>query len=371
MEFKHIRNGCLLTTVLLLILASLCAPATIFYGGLLWSIVIESLNMQKVDFYGTVLDLDEKPVADAEVMYEKSALSNKKGKTVTNTDGSFEIHAGRGRLLYIRDIVLQGCEFSPVSNKKISFTYTRSYIDRHSPDKTKPVVFHLRRKHKEAVILQKIKPDIVFKSDQEEKWFAKDFVTDAVCTPTKKDFPFECVWDWEATGEKNWEKREWTIHIKMNGENAGIQIGDELLYEAPADGYAKELVMTFKYDKPIDRWSIGESQEKQHQQLPKHLYLRLRNPGLYARLDLKSASVLREGLWLRFEGVVNPYGSRSLEPLLSIYDKNNWDEITDTKKIDYIHLSDYRDEAIKAMKEQRLAPRPPFEQWIKEGKAIY
>ena len=157
----------------------------------------------------------------------------------------------------------------------------------------------------------------------------------------------------------------------MNGENAGIQIGDELLYEAPADGYAKELVMTFKYDKPIDRWSIGESQEKQHQQLPKHLYLRLRNPGLYARLDLKSASVLREGLWLRFEGVVNPYGSRSLEPLLSIYDKNNWDEITDTKKIDYIHLSDYRDEAIKAMKEQRLAPRPPFEQWIKEGKAIY
>ena len=28
-------------------------------------------------------------------------------------------------------------------------------------------------------------------------------------------------------------------------------------------------------------------------------------------------------------------------------------------------------EAIKAMKEQRLAPRPPFEQWIKEGKAIY
>ena len=75
---------------------------------------------------------------------------------------------------------------------------------------------------------------------------------------------------------------------------------------------------------------------------------------------------------MRFKVVVNPYGSRSLEPLLTIYDrKHDIYSITDKEREKFRELLNCRKEAEKAMKEQRLAPRPPFEQWIKEGKAIY
>ena len=98
--------------------------------------------------------------------------------------------------------------------------------------------------------------------------------------------------------------------------------------------------------------------------------MRLRDPGMYARLELRYANASRENIYLEFEGVVNPYGSRSLEPLLSIVDvKNN----PTSKEIDdsCIKFNECSREAKKAMKEQRLAPRPPFEQWVEEGRAFY
>ena len=75
---------------------------------------------------------------------------------------------------------------------------------------------------------------------------------------------------------------------------------------------------------------------------------------------------------MSFKVVVNPYGSRSQEPLFTIYDKkHDIYSITDKEREKFRELLNCRKEAEKAMKEQRLAPRPPFEQWIKEGKAIY
>ncbi|MCR5382471.1 MAG: hypothetical protein K6G44_15915, partial [Lentisphaeria bacterium] len=118
--------------------------------------------------------------------------------------------------------------------------------------------------------------------------------------------------------------------------------------------------------------TIDKEVEELFQTYPKYLYLRLRNPGMYARLDLRHANATGENIYLEFEGVVNPYGSRSLEPLLSIYDKKkSMYDITEMEKEKFREFFKCRDEAKKAMKEQRLAPRPPFEQWIDEGKAFY
>ena len=104
MEFKHIRNGFLLAIILLF------SPGCgiIYYGCVF---VDTAASMRSVKFYGTVLDLDEKPVTGANVIYEKSAILDWKGKAVTDKDGHFKIHAGIGRFLYINDIVLQGYEF--------------------------------------------------------------------------------------------------------------------------------------------------------------------------------------------------------------------------------------------------------------------
>ena len=236
------------------------------------------------------------------------------------------------------------------------------------------MVFHLRKKHTEAVYLAERQVGICFKDD--EKWFAKDFYNGWVATLENKNRmeSEKFFGDWEVTGEKNPEKQEWTIHIKMNGENAGIQIGDKMLYEAPADGYEKEITFTLKcQEQPFDSWdkNASNAQDMHYQQLPKYLYLRLRNPGMYSRLVLDHAWMNKEAINLQYYVVINPYGSRSLEPLLSIYDLKGAYQVTKEEHERSRELYDCRKEAEKAMKEQRLAPRPPFEQWIDEEKAFY
>ena len=151
--------------------------------------------------------------------------------------------------------------------------------------------------------------------------------------------------DYEVTGEHDAEKKEWTLTIKMNGEQAGVLMSDKLLYEAPADGYAKEVTLTFKYsdEPPL-----------------KHLYLRLRDCGMYARLDIDHGRISEKGVFFFCRTVINPYGSRSLEDLVYVSSDESGELILKCFK-----------EARKAMKEQRFAPRPPFEEWVKDGKMKY
>ena len=381
MKFKHIRNGFLLAMILLFLLTLIslfCPGCGIIYYGCYF--VDSAASMRSVKFYGTVLDLDEKPVADADVIYKMSAFLEWKGKAVTDKDGHFKINAGIGRFLYIQDIVLQGYEFSLATNNQTSFDYRSWYRDRHRPDKTKPVVFHLRKKHNEAVFLLKKETEIVFKDDQAEKWLEKDMEHGWTRTSEDKSRieykEKDDFWYYEATGENHPEKQEWTVRIKVNGENAGIQAGDAMLYEAPEDGYEKEIALTFKYSGEGYSFSPGTGYSNKElvelcETYPKFLYLRLRNPGMYARFCLNYAYVSEKKIYLRFDIVINPYGSRSLEPLLTIYDKKHNADVTNKEHERFRELFDCQDEAEKAMKQQRLAPRPPFEQWIKEGKAIY
>ncbi|MBQ9446682.1 MAG: hypothetical protein IJU61_08820, partial [Victivallales bacterium] len=111
------------------------------------------------------------------------------------------------------------------------------------------------------------------------------------------------------------------------------------------DGYAKEVALTFKYsDKPP----------------LKHLYLRLRDCGMHARMDVEHGYVAENGVFFSCKVLINPYGSRSLEALVYVSSDESGELLLKCFK-----------EARKAMKEQRFAPRPPFEQWIREGKVKY
>ena len=304
---------------------------------------------QKVEFYGTVLDQWGKPVADATIAYTVSAYgfpmpTQTNGKAVTDANGQFEIHGGKAAILYIRDIVLEGYEFTLKSNRKTSFDYDRGFIYRHRPDKANPVVFRLRKKHTEAVVLLNSRASILLSAPKNISWFGWDV---ASCREWTAPAPPDPGYfrDYEVTGEHDAENKEWTLTIRMNGEQAGVLVSDKLLYEAPADGYAKEVALTFKYsDKPP----------------LKHLYLRLRDCGMYARFDVEHGHVSENGVFFSCKVLVNPYGSRSLEPLFSTKQEGS-----------SALFVQCRNEADRAMKQQRLAPRPPFEQWIKEGKAKY
>ena len=344
----------------------------------------------QVDFRGRLLDQNGQPVQQATIQYEiSSSMNYRAGKVESNNDGVFEIHEGKGNTLYIKDVDKRGYAFRGWEQKDY---FGGIEISREHVATSEPVVFHLRKKHGEAVVLEDIKACISFHDNMEEKWLGNDMARNITGTPEwlSKHLPRGSTgssknikpmlndkpvfWDYEATGENHPEKQEWVIHIKMNGENAGILLGNEKLYEAPTEGYAKEIVLIVKYS-GRHRFSYGDKYfDKElielYKTYPKYLYLRLRDPGMYARLELRHANASRENIYLEFEGVVNPYGSRSLEPLLSIVDvKNN----PTSKEIDdsCIKFNECSREAKKAMKEQRLAPRPPFEQWVEEGRVFY
>ena len=305
----------------------------------------------KMDFYGRLLDQGGKPVPNAEIRYAASGygltgLAPRYEPGVTNSDreGNFEIHVHKGGLLYINAVECHGYEFKFGRGNSRGFEFRSNRTDRHRPDKENPVVFRLRKKHSEAVVLLLCESRIWLSNNTEEEWTGWDLAKGAPATSTRKSNA-DYFWDYEVTGENYPEKKEWTVTMKMNGENAGVLVSDKLLYEAPADGYAKEVTLTFKYsDEPPLR----------------HLYLRLRDCGMYARLDVEHGNVSEKGVHFSCKVLVNPYGSRSLEPLFSTKQEGS-----------SALFVQCRNEADRAMKQQRLAPRPPFEQWIKEGKAKY
>ena len=305
----------------------------------------------KVDFYGIFLDQDDRPVPDVKVHYTVSGYSltglaprYEPGVTNSDREGNFEIHARKGGILYIDDVECTGYEFKFGRGNSRGFEFRSSRTDRHRPDKANPVVFHLRKKHSEAVVLLNSRASILLSAPKNISWFGWDVAScrewTAPATPDPGYFR-----DYEVTGEHDAEKKEWTLTIRMNGEQAGVLVSDKLLYEAPADGYAKEVALTFKYsdEPPL-----------------KHLYLRLRDCGMYARFDVEHGNVSENGVFFSCNVLINPYGSRSLEPLFST--KQEGSSALFVK---------CRNEADRAMEKQRLAPRPPFEQWIKEGKAKY
>ena len=395
-----VKQGCLGTIIAVVVLFFVCAICAISRGP--WAMLAffsfpfrlgDWVIAHQVDFRGRLLDQNEQPVPQATVRYEiSSSMNYRVGNVVSDNDGVFEIHEGKGSTLYIKEVDKRGYAFRGWEQKD---NFGGVEISREHVAASEPVVFHLRKKHAEAVVLDKIKAGISFYDNMEEKWLGNDMARNITGTPEwlSKHLPRgwtgpakdikpmlndkPCFWDYEATGENHPEKQEWLIHIKMNGENAGILLGNEKLYEAPEEGYVKEIVLTVKYSGQY-HYSYGDKYfDKElielYQTYPKYLYLRLRDPGMYARLELRYANASEENIYLEFEGVVNPYGSRSLEPLLSIYDKKKHDiySITDKEREKFREFFKCRDEAKKAMKEQRLAPRPPFEQWVEEGRAFY
>ena len=151
------------------------------------------------------------------------------------------------------------------------------------------------------------------------------------------------------TGVPDRERREWRLTIRTNGGQSGIQIRDDLLYEAPADGYARTLDIAFPFTERL-RFPI------------RYLYVRLREPGMYARFRIDNSSESSDQrLHLRCEGVINPYGDRSFEPLSFNHDNKQSNDLA--RRADH--------EAIDAFEKQRLAPRPPFEEWVRDGHARY
>ena len=311
-------------------------------------LTIARRGQQRVDFYGVVLNQFGRPVPDAVIHYRTSAYgllrpTYRTGRVSSGADGRFEIHGGVAAFLYITGIVRSGHEFS----KGITgFDYDRSYTSRHRPDREHPVVFRLREKRAPGTYLLKMSFRIHLTARAGGGFWCQDLAKGWRYFSRESVSP-EAFPDLEVTGVPDRERREWRLTFRTNGGQSGIQIRDDLLYEAPADGYARTAQAVFPF--------VGQGK------FPvRYLYLRLREPGMYARFSINDSSESTDQwLYLRCDGVINPYGDRSFEPLSFNAD------------VDFRGFSQCRKEATEAFEKQRLAPRPPFEEWVRDGHARY
>ena len=303
-----------------------------------------------VKYYGLLLDQNGKPVRGAKVIYKIKRVAliiplETSGSVKTGRDGRFTIRGMKASQLYISDVTLKGYEFTrhlqPHENVSVEFRKSRTGF--HHPDKKNPVVLRIRRKNSDAVFLMRSGFGLHLKPDIPNYWcgcdLAKSWVVDS-------ESPTDYYPDVRMTGSYDATAKAWTVTMETQGEESGIQILDEMLYEAPADGYYKELTLTFYCaDKLIEK---------------KFLYLRLRDCGMYARVKCE-IFVRENGITIDAaseETLINPFGDRCLEALE--FDGEHYDCYLEMKK-----------QTLRAMKEQKLLPRPDFKQWIKEGKAKY
>ena len=300
-----------------------------------------------IHLYGYLLDQYGSPIGGATILYETErygllAPVFRKGRIASDSDGFFVISTGSATYLFINDVVKHGYEFRRASDGN------RSCVGRSSSSRSNPLVYRLRKRQAPGTYLLKRSFRIHLTAGAGGGFWCQDlakgwryFSRESV---SPKAFP-----DLEVTGVPDRERREWRLTIRTNGGQSGIQIRDDLLYEAPADGYARTMQAVF----PFTAWG----------KFPvRYLYLRLREPGMYARfsIDYFSRSSDR-GFYLCCEGVINPYGDRSFEPLSFNHDNEQSNDLA--------WRADHG--AIDAFREQRLAPRPPFEEWVRDGHARY
>ena len=172
--------------------------------------------------------------------------------------------------------------------------------------------------------------------------------------------------DVELTWEYDKEKKKMELCMRAANEYTSFQVLDQKLYAAPEDGYVQEQKFSIDCSKSMEEPS-------------KHIYVRFRKPGFYARFDLTSLYPSNsQCLNFEAEGVVNPYGDRCLEPLVSLGSiKEIYEASEDDKKLrELVNKSgelfhEWSKEARDAIRLQKLAPRPDFDKWVKEGLAIY
>ena len=299
-----------------------------------------------IHLYGYLLDQYGSPIGGATILYETErygllAPVFRKGRTASDSDGFFVISTGSATYLFINDVVKHGYEFRRASDGN------RSCVGRSSSSRSNPLVYRLRKRQAPGTYLLKNSFSISLKAGEGEAYWCGNlangwsyFSRSAFVSP--EAFP-----DLEVTGVLGREQREWRLTIRTNGGQSGIQLRDDLLYEAPADGYARALDIAFPFTERL-RFPI------------RYLYVRLREPGMYARFRIDNSSESSDQrLHLRCEGVINPYGDRSFEPLSFNAD------------VDFRGFSQCRKEATEAFEKQRLAPRPPFEEWVRDGHARY
>ncbi len=268
-------------------------------------VLFSLVNNGRLVFYGIVRDQHGEPVAGARVAYRARGLvmrpgmpDAREGHVTTGRDGRFRIRGGHASALHILDIEKEGYEYRR-EYEGASFEY-RAGEGRHMPDKAAPVAFAMWRKEGRGIFLLGFSHGCSFRGD--EPVSMKGHVTWGRYGPPVQDKDtkdrLEPVPDYMMTGGLDKAGGVWNLKFEAP-EGAGLLLCTERLGAAPEDGYTGEASLTLNA-------SPGGSLSDRY-----YLYIRSRQPVLYAEVRFRNITFDGEFLVLSIEETVNPFGGRS------------------------------------------------------------
>jgi hypothetical protein len=251
-------------------------------------------NWQKpIEFYGKVIDQNERSVSAAQVHFiwtDTSANGSSESNQLTDGQGQFALHNITGRMLQVW--LSKDGYYVPKTNQN-NFDYATGYV----ADPNNPVSFRLVKKGEGADLI----------TSQHGMSSTLDFsVSTPDGSPVRVDFFNQKIGrDGQLEISQNkpaygaWQTATgWSYRLAIP-EGGFVKTSEEFPFEAPASGY--QPMIEFKFQKGTPSWT---------ERLDQTFYVTFGNPPKYGRIHVETT--MTTGTILEY--AINPDGSRNLEP---------------------------------------------------------
>jgi len=251
-------------------------------------------NLGPAHLYGIVLDQSGQGVARAEVKIGWANATGLAGKpdpgqtswVTTEADGIWQFTVPKPWRAFVTEVRKEGYIYDRQQNP------AKDLIENRTTPET-PFVSRVRKLGETAFLLRK-DGELLRVLSPGQKTVPLDVVKDR-SEERKSGSTYADVW---VSVEYRPDDAGWTVTCRSTNATDGIIASENLMHEAPAEGYKAEVTL------PHPPW-------------PRYLYLRTRTPPVYCRLDVEydtwNESETVTGFKVRYVAWVNPYGSRNLE----------------------------------------------------------
>jgi len=307
-------------------------------------------------FYGKVVDQYAQPISGAEVdihirHYDPhpprlddffSVIDSHLVKTDQN--GLFKITREKGDHVFINDIKMTAYDKFSYKDNATSFEYKKEggFI----PDKTNPVIFHLRKKQETIYLIhwQDFRSRIFYGNETEEAWhldlvwpdFRPVHLTNLNVNYGSKPMYTDVI----VQVRSNQTQHGYNVFFAVPDRSGGILETNVLMYTAPGSGYQTNLV----YYIPVINKEMFETNA--------FFYIKSRGGKVYARMNASfiSYGYDKDRVVIDVQFWANPYGDRNLE---------------EEPRLKYETTERLHDEAEATLLQGKLPPKPNIQQLLK------
>ncbi len=256
-----------------------------------------------IEFFGKVVDESSNVVVAANVTFRWVDLLTRgfeaSSTSQSDSEGFFSLRGQQGASLTV-SVAKDG--YYQTHNSQQTFKYNK--IDgsgRFSPDPLNPVIFQLRKKGKGEPVQERDFPPgmgqmVQLRPDGTPTEI--DLLKSQSVTPGNGQLKLEF---WRETTSKNARIFDWKLQLAVPG--GGLrETDDEFAFAPPEGGYQSSIVIDMPKKTPNWRSDLRSK-----------YYVHL-SDGTYGRIEL---DVLAHNGVFRIKSVINPSGSRNLEPMES------------------------------------------------------